>query len=105
MTSLIAKIAGAVLFAGAALPAVAVTMAHAEPASVRMSDLNLSKASNVAEFHARVDHAAQKFCTGSVDPRNLTQLAACRDGVRAEAQSKLNEVQASQVASIAVASR
>ncbi len=105
MTSLIAKVASAALFVVAALPAIAVTMAHAEPATIRMSDLNLAKASNVAEFHARVDRAAQKFCTGSVDLRNLNQMAACRDGVRAEAQSKLNEVQASQVASIAVASR
>ena len=105
MTSLIAKIASVALFGVAALPAIAVTMAHAEPASVRVSDLDLSKASNVAAFHVRVDQAAQKFCTGSVDPRNLTQLAACRDGVRAEAQSRLNEVQAAQFASIAVANR
>ena len=105
MTSLIAKIAGAALFAVAALPAIAVSMARAEPATVRISDLDLSKASNLAAFHVRVDHAANKFCVGYTEPRNLTQQAACRDGVRTEAQAKLNEVQASQAATLTVASR
>ena len=102
MSSMISKIAGAALFAIAALPAVAVTFARAEPATIQVSDLDLSKASNVAIFHARVEHAAGKVCITAVDPRNLSGQAACRESVRAEAMDKLDEAQA---AKVTVASR
>ena len=102
MSSLISKIAGAALFAIAALPAVAVTYARAEPAVIQVSDLDLSKANSVAAFHARVERAAVKVCTTAVDPRNLSGQAACRESVRAEAMDKLDEAQA---AKVTVASR
>ena len=105
MSSLISKIAGAALFVIAATPAVVITFAHAEPATIQVSDLDLSKASNVATFNIRVDHAAQKVCMGVVDQRNLNQLAACRDSVRAEAMDKLSAAQAAKFASLTVASR
>ena len=105
MSKLISKIAGAALFGIAALPAFALTLAHAEPATIRVSDLDLSKASNVATFNIRVDQAAQKVCMGVVDQRNLNQLAACRASVRAEAMDKLSDAQAAKFASLTVASR
>ena len=83
MSSFIAKIAGAALFAVAALPAVALTMAHAEPSAVvRVSDLDLSKAGDARTFNSRVEHAATEICSSYSSPISLTQQAACKTAVR-----------------------
>ena len=102
MFKLINKITGAALFAVAVLPIVALSAARAEPATIRISDLNLSQPAAVETFNARVDHAAYQVCSGVVD---LTQAAACKASVRQEAMDKLSQAEAAQVATLTVASR
>lgn len=98
MFNVIAKAAGLSLLALAALPAIALTAAHAETVTVRVSDLDLSRPAQVATFNGRVEHAAQRFCTARVDSRNLSAATACRHGVRAEAMEQLNSVQRDAIA-------
>lgn len=93
MTDLLAKTANISLLALAALPMIAVTLAHAEPATIKVSDLNLARTADRNVFEARIDRAADQLCS-SVDLRDLSRQAACREAVRAEAVSKLPAAQA-----------
>ena len=92
MTSLLAKTANASLLALAALPIIAVSLAHAEPIPVKVSDLNMARPADQRTFEARVERAADRVCSGSVDSRDLGRLAACREAVRAEAHDQLDAV-------------
>ncbi len=102
MFKLVNKITGAALFAVAVLPIVALSAARAEPATIRISDLNLSQPAAVETFNARVEHAAYQVCSGVVD---LTQAAACKASVRAEAADQLSKSQGVQVAALTVSGR
>jgi UrcA family protein len=88
MSTLLSKIATVAAIATAAFPAIALGFAHAEPATVRISDLDMSRPAHVAIYQARVERAADKLCA-SVDGRDLARMAACRKAVHAEADDKL----------------
>jgi UrcA family protein len=103
-TSIVAKAATVTLYALAALPFLAISMAHAEPASVKISDLDFSSPAHVAVFEDRVDHAANKLCASYAEPREMTMSAACRSAVQSEARDKLTMVEA-QAAVTSLASR
>jgi UrcA family protein len=102
-TSMIEKTATFALYALAALPFIALSVAHAEPATVKISDLNLSQPAQVQEYNARVEHAAAQVCA-SIDARDLDRQQACKEAVRAEAQDQLTRMQA-QAATVTMASR
>lgn len=93
MTDLITKTANVALFALAALPFVALATARAEPVTVRISDLNMSKPAHVQELNRRVDRASNQLC-GEIDARQLGPSAACSKAVHEEARDKLTERQA-----------
>jgi UrcA family protein len=83
MNALLAKTANLSLLALAALPIVAVTLAHAEPASVKVSDLNLARPADQRTFEARVAKAADQYCS-IIDGRELARVEACKQAVRAD---------------------
>ena len=91
--TLLAKTANVSLLALAALPMFALTLAHAEPASIKVSDLDTSRPADMRTFDARVDEAANKVCVRAPDGRDLSRVAACRQAVRAEAMDKLQRSQ------------
>ena len=109
MLSLIAKSAAVATLAVAALPFIALGSAHAQTATVQISDLSMSRPVQVQEFKNRVDQAADQFCAGYTDPRNLNGVAACKSGVRAELEEKAAAAQLSAdqalVGAMTVASR
>ena len=88
-TDIVGKTATIALYALAALPFIALTAARAEPATIKVSDLNMSRPAHVAEFNRRVDHAADQLCDGAADRKNLSAHAACVAAVRAEAMDGL----------------
>ena len=91
MTNIVAKAATIALYAVAALPIIAVAVAHAEPVSVKVSDLNMSQPAQVQQFNQRVDTAARRICSNYADPRDIERNAACNSAVHAEAQDKLSQ--------------
>ena len=93
MNALLAKTANLSLLALAALPVIALSFAHAEPVSIKVSDLNLSRPADVRVLDARIDHVANQICANP-EARELARLAACRKAVRAEAMDKLSTSQA-----------
>jgi UrcA family protein len=93
MSSFITKTANIALYAVAALPFIALGVARAEPATVKISDLNMSQPAHVAQFNGRLDRATDKVCADYAAPRNLTPAAACASAVRSEAMDKLNQAQ------------
>jgi UrcA family protein len=102
MTSFVEKTATVAMYALAALPFIALGFsAHAETATVKISDLNMSQPAQVQTFDRRVDQAAHQICASYAAPSNLGPSAACTAAVRAEAQDKLTQVreQSSSVAS------
>jgi len=101
MIALINKTAAVAGLALAALPFVALGFAHAAPApaTIRISDLNLSRPADVRVFEQRVDRVAEHMCASYV---SLADKARCKEAVRAEALDKLA---AATSASVAVASR
>jgi len=109
MFDLITKSAAVASLAIAALPFIALGSAHAQTATVRISDLNMSRPSQVQVFNGRVERAADRFCASHADPRNLNSVAACKAGVRAELQEKAAAAQLSTdqatVAAMTMASR
>ncbi len=105
MSNFVANIATAATLGVALLPWIALGAAHAEPATVKISDLNLSRPAQVAIFNARVDRAAGKVCVSYAEPRNLDASAACKHAVRAEADSKLSQVVAANDGRMSLASR
>lgn len=109
MQNFITRSAAVASLAIAALPFIALGAAHAQTASVQISDLNTSRPAQVQEFNNRVDQAADQFCAGYTDPRNLNGVAACKSGVRAELQEKVAAAQLSadqaKLGALTVASR
>ena len=101
MNTLLAKTANLSLLALAALPIVALGFAHAEPVKVTISDLNLSRPADHRTFDARVERAADQYCS-IIDARELARVAACKEAVRADVVRQLPapriEVRASQPA-------
>ena len=101
MNALLAKAANVSLMALAAVPLIAVSLAHAEPATIKFSDLNMSRPSDQRTFEARVAKAADQVCS-AIDGRELANVQACREQVRAEVIRQLPvqhiEVRASQPA-------
>ena len=93
MNALLSKTANLSMLALAALPIVSLGFARAEPASVKLSDLNLSRPADVRTFHGRVGHAANKVCLSGAEARDLARLEACRTAVRAEAMDKASHAQ------------
>ena len=94
MNTLLAKTANVSMLVLAAMPLIAISFARAEPATVRISDLNLSRPADVRTYDARVDHAASKVCSDVIDARELDRTEACRQAVRAEAREKLGQARA-----------
>lgn len=84
MTKLTALIAG--------LAVVAATAAQAQPAQIRVGDLNLASNKGVATYYNRVDKIAFQMCSEGRGPamRNLS----CEAAVKAEAGEKLAAIQA-----------
>ena len=98
MNALLAKTANVSMLALAAMPLIAISFARAEPATVRISDLNLSRPADVRAFDRRVDHAATKVCSDVIDARQLDRSETCRQAVRAEAKDKLGQARAEALA-------
>ncbi len=86
--SLITKTANVALFAVAALPFIALAAARAEPVTVHVSDLNMSKPAHVQEFNRRLDRATDQICG---DTRQIGQHEACVTAVRSEANDKMSQ--------------
>jgi UrcA family protein len=109
MSNFVAKLAAVATMGVAVLPWIALSVAHAEPATVRISDLNLSQPEQVAVLDARIDRAADQLCAGYATPRELALSAACRKAVRAEAKDKVaaaeHEAGEAKIAALTVASR
>ncbi|MFC3076550.1 UrcA family protein [Phenylobacterium terrae] len=91
MTNYTNKIAGIAAIALAALPLVAIAgIAEAAPATVQVSDLDLSTAEGKAQFKARVNDAARDFCRGKEITGSRTgAMRSCIAGVEAEMTEKL----------------
>ena len=104
MTNLVSTISNTAMLGVALLPWIALSAAHAEPATIKISDLNMSRPAQVAIFNARVERAAGKVCASYADPRKLDVSEACRRAVRAEAESKLSQAQVAN-AGLTLASR
>lgn len=99
MTNITARIAGLATLALAALPMAALsTNAYAAPATVQVSDLNLSSEAGMATFHQRTAAAAQAFCSTKAPARALSAQSACLKGVRAEVTEKLADARQAQLA-------
>jgi UrcA family protein len=93
MTNFVTNISNTAMLGVALLPWIALGSAHAQPATIKISDLNMSRPAHVAIFEARVDRAAGKVCASYVDVRNLGATASCKQAVRAEAEGKLSQAQ------------
>jgi UrcA family protein len=104
MSSVIAKTANVALFAVAALPFIAIATARAEPVTVKVSDLNMSRPAHVQEYNRRVDRAADELCAQTTDTLQLSRSASCAAAVRQEAAEKMSQRQAA-ANSMSVASR
>ena len=104
MSGFVANTANVAMYALAALPFIALGVARAEPATVKISDLNMSRPAQVQMFNDRVEHAANHICANYADPRNISAVAVCTSAVRAEAADKLAQSQA-QLSVSSVASR
>jgi len=92
MSEFITRVGTATLMGAALLPWIALSVAHAEPATIKISDLNMSRPAHVAVFNARVERAADKFCAGKVDTRSLQALNACKRAVREDAADQMSQV-------------
>jgi UrcA family protein len=89
MSSFVAKVAGVATLGVALLPWIALSVARAEPATVKISDLNLSQPAAVAVLDARIARAADQVCASYATPQELNVSAACKHAVRAEAKDKV----------------
>ena len=102
MRNIVSDIATAATLGVALLPWIALSVAHAEPVSIRISDLNLSQPAQVAIFDQRVDRAANVLCEGVSQARGESALSVCKSAVRAEAMDKLAQARGQ---TVSVASR
>ena len=91
MTNYTNKIAGIAAIALAALPLVAIAgIAEAAPATVQISDLDLSTAEGQSKFKARVKVAAAEFCKGSeITGSRTSGMRSCVAAVQEEMTEKL----------------
>jgi UrcA family protein len=90
MTNYASKIAGIAALALAALPLVAIAgIAEAAPATVQISDLDLSTPEGQSQFKARVKSAAQDFCRERTITGSRISSRSCIAGVEAEMAEKL----------------
>lgn len=89
MSEFLAKTANLSLLALAALPIIALSVAHAEPASVQFSDLDLSQPAQVQVLNDRIERAAVQYCGGPEETRSLSQRRACIADFRAEAMDQI----------------
>lgn len=105
MFNLIDKASGIGLLALAALPMMSLTAAHAQTATVKISDLDLRQAAQAAVFEQRLDRAANKVCNGRVTFHDLRALSVCKGAVRAEAMDKLAAHDQSAARAVQLASR
>ena len=96
MNNILAKIANVSLLALAALPLIALGVAHAQPVRINISDIDLSNPAQVAALDARIDQAADKFCRRPDENRPLPQFLACKAGARQEAMEQVQAIRASQ---------
>ena len=92
--ALIYKTANLSLLALAAVPLISLGFARAEPAAIKLSDLNMSRPADVQTLHARIDRAANKVCVSGPDVRDLDRFDSCLKSVRAEAVDKIPAAQA-----------
>lgn len=93
-TSFTNRLAGLATLALAALPVTALsTAAHAAPAKVVVSDLNLMTSEGDAKLQQRIKAAGLKYCTGRMA---ATERNACREGVHAELSEKAEVVRLAQ---------
>ncbi|WP_374579410.1 UrcA family protein [Phenylobacterium sp.] len=89
MTKFSNTLAGLATLALAAVPALALTTAaHAAPAVVKVSDLDMASAHGAQILNQRVKIAAGKVCTDR-NPRDLSARAACIDSVYDEVHDAL----------------
>jgi UrcA family protein len=88
MNALLAKTANLSLLALAAAPLLAVSLAHAEPVKVTISDLNLARPSDQRILDARIAKAADQYCS-IIDHRELARVQDCKDAVRADVLRQL----------------
>lgn len=88
MTDLLTKTANLSLLALAALPLIALSVAHADPVTVRTSDLDLSQPAQVAILNARIERAAKQYCDDA-GSQNLSRRNACIADFKAEAMDQV----------------
>jgi UrcA family protein len=108
MFKLMEKAAEIGLVALAALPLVSLGAAHAQTATVKISDLDLNQPAQAAVFERRLDRAAAKVCMERAGSSlDLTSMAVCKAAVRAEAMDKLAAYErlAAEATPVKVASR
>ena len=89
MMKLITNVGAAVVMAAAITPFVAAAAAHAQPAAIRTSDLNLARPAQVSVLNGRIEHVAKQICDSRADTRNIGAYDACVAAVRAEANDKV----------------
>lgn len=95
MKNLVAQVSGVAMLALAALPIVALpASALAAPASVRISDIDLTTADGLQRFQQRADYAARNYCYAA---RNLHQAVVCRKAVKAELNGKAAAIRAAKI--------
>jgi UrcA family protein len=94
MTKFIARIAAAAVIALVGAPLVAAGAANAQtaPARIQVSKLDLSSAEGAAAFEARLNAVEHRFCVAG-EKRSISDTAACRQAIRAEAVEKLSPQQ------------
>ena len=97
-TNLTSRLAGLATLALAALPMTALSSAaHAAPASVSVSDLNLLTPEGNAALQQRINTASLKYCMAR---KAITDRQACREGVQAELSEKAETVRIAQRAKL-----
>ncbi|WP_374657717.1 UrcA family protein [Phenylobacterium sp.] len=83
-------IAGLATLALATVPAFALTTAaHAAPAVVKVSDIDVTSAQGAQVLEQRIKVAARKVCTAPANQGGLSYRKACTDSVRDEVHDGL----------------
>jgi UrcA family protein len=96
MTEFLSKLANASLLALAALPLIALGVAHAQPVRINISDIDLNNPAQTATLDARIDQAAAKFCSRFGYAVELARRNACTSGIRDEALEQVQAIRAAQ---------
>lgn len=83
-------LAGVATLALATVPVLALTTAaHAAPAVVKVSDLDIASADGAQALEQRITVAARKVCTTPANQGGLTLRHACMEGVRKDVHDTL----------------